>query len=70
VIEIAPAQAVGIAECDQRENRVLALPSVQVTRYGRDIPVSEFLFLEQFGWEACAERCLSSYSELADSRAR
>jgi glycosyltransferase involved in cell wall biosynthesis len=120
-----------------RGAQVLALPSVNVTRYGREIRVSELLglavieamasgtpvvassvgglpevvehgvtgflaepgniaelrerlaqvlggrslaerlgrsarerFLEKFTWEACAERCLSSYSELVGSRAR
>jgi alpha-maltose-1-phosphate synthase len=120
-----------------RGARVLALPSVDVTRYGREISVSELLglscieamasgtpvvassigglpevvehgvtgflvepgniaelqerlaqvlggrrlaerlgrnarerFLERFTWEACAERCLSAYSELLGSAAR
>jgi glycosyltransferase involved in cell wall biosynthesis len=120
-----------------RGAEVLALPSVHVTCYGREVPVSELLglsaieamasgtpvvasglgglpevvehgvtgflvepgnsaelgerlaqilgdrrlaarlgrnarerFLERFTWEACAERCLSAYSELAASRAR
>jgi alpha-maltose-1-phosphate synthase len=117
-----------------RGAQVLVLPSVHVTCYGREIPVSELLglscieamasgtpvvassvgglpevvdhgltgflvepgnsselrerlaqilgdrrlaerlgqnarerFLEKFTWEACAERCLSAYSELAES---
>jgi glycosyltransferase involved in cell wall biosynthesis len=120
-----------------RGAQVLALPSVHVTRYGRQVPVSELLglsaieamasgtpvvasrvgglpevvedgetgfvvepgnvgelgeriaqilgdrrlaerlgrnarerFLERFTWEACAERCLAAYSELAGSSAR